>query len=55
MSIATEQADCFQGSIATVRQMGGLSLADALSLCEPLANTDPLATNEPRCFGDDAA
>jgi len=41
MSIATEQADCFQGSIATVRQMGGLSLADALSLCELLANTDP--------------
>ena len=25
----------------TAREMGGLSLADALSLCELLANTDP--------------
>jgi hypothetical protein len=23
------------------REMGGLSLADALSLCKPLANADP--------------
>jgi hypothetical protein len=30
-----------QAAEMAAREMGGLSLADALSLCELLANTDP--------------
>jgi len=30
------------------REMGGLSLADALLLCELLANTDPALVTTPR-------
>src|SRR6476469_3124032 len=30
-----------EGAERAAREMGGLSLADALSLCELLANTDP--------------
>jgi hypothetical protein len=33
------------------REMGGLSLADALRLCELLANTDPAVRSERRCDG----
>jgi hypothetical protein len=33
------------------REMGGLSLAEALSLCELLAKTDRHATSERRCAG----
>jgi len=33
------------------REMGGLSLADALLLCELLANTDPARYERGRCDG----
>jgi hypothetical protein len=40
-----------QAAEMAAREMGGLSLADALALCELLANTDPAATSERRCVG----
>jgi hypothetical protein len=33
------------------REMGGLSLADALLLCELLANADPVRYERRRCAG----
>jgi hypothetical protein len=40
-----------QNAEMAAREMGGLSLADALALCELLAAVDPNATNAPRCGG----